>query len=310
MNKKKMMTLSAALLLTIALTACGQGQSNTPVPQETDTETVTPPTAETDTTPDDQTEEEDQVIQAMGTYNGQADPHTIEVEVDGMPTSFQISEDTASQLQDLKEGDAVTIEYVQQKVEGSDVPVLQIQTITPGGSSSSASGGEGSEEGATSERPATETFELMTEGTLDKRTATLEQGDGYSLYVFDAYSFDAAENKLFLTAYPEYEADIEKLPADFDLDEWRAKLTNELKEYGEVREYAGDQLAEGPMSRATLVLQVSDEKGMHEYAIWEPEGENGYVFRLHAPEGEASENFATPALTSLTTIKADPAASK
>lgn len=167
--------------------------------------------------------------------------------------------------------------------------------------------GEDREQTETSARPATETFEMMSEGMPDKRTAELQQGDGYSLYAFDAYTFDAGENKLYLTAYPEYYAEIEMLPSDFNLDELKAEGTNELQEYGEVHEYADDQLAEGPMYGARLLLQVSGEDGLHDYVVWEPEGENGYIFRVHAPSGEASETFLTPALTSLSSVQADAA---
>ena len=48
-------------------------------------------------------------------------------------------------------------------------------------------------------------------------TATLHQGEGFSLYVFEKFSFDAAEGRLFLSGNPEYEVTIEALPANYDL---------------------------------------------------------------------------------------------
>ena len=235
MNKPAQMTsLASALLLTIALTACGQ--ANAPTSGQTGEPTNTTQQPNVETTPDNTAEPAE-----------------------------------------------------------SDTPDEEVVTET----------GEDHEQAEASARPATETFEMMSEGMPDKRTAELQQGDGYSLYAFDAYTFDAGENKLYLTAYPQYYAEIEKLPSDFNLDELRIEGTNELQEYGEVQEYADDQLAEGPMYGARLLLQVSGEDGLHDYVVWEPEGENGYIFRVHAPSGEASETFLTPALTSLSSIQAD-----
>lgn len=235
MNKPtQMANLASALLLTIAMTACGQ-QTNAPTPEPGDAANTTqePPV---ETTPDNATDP--------------VEPNTPDEEAIPEP-------------------------------------------------------GEDREQAEAPARPTTETFEMMSEGMPDKRTAELQQGDGYSLYTFDAYTFDAGENKLYLTAYPQYYAEIEKLPSDFNLDELRVEGTTELQKYGEVQEYADDQLAEGPMYGARLLLQVSGEDGLHNYIVWEPEGENGYIFRVHAPSGEASETFLTPALTSLSSVRAD-----
>ncbi len=303
----QMMSLASALLLTFALSACGTAKAPAPEPGDVPANTTQedPPAQTTDNEEPGDTQHE--VISATGTYNGQGDPHTIEIDMDGKPTSFQLSQTAVSQIEGLSEGDAISFKYVEHPVEGSDTPQLEIQSLekTADGTSAGAPSDEG--ETAVSERPATETIEMMSEGAPDKRTGKLQQGDGYSLYVFDAYTFDAAKNKLFLTAYPEYYVEIEPLPSDFNLDELRKEGKEELKKYGEAKEYAGDQLAEGPMYDARLVLQVSSEKGLYEYAVWEPEGENGYIFHIHSPSGEPSETFLTPALTSVKTIKADKA---
>ncbi|OWA33962.1 hypothetical protein B9G55_16620 [Saccharibacillus sp. O16] len=304
----QMMSLASALLLTFALSACGTAKAPAPAPGDVPTNTTQePPAPAADN--EETTDTEHEAISATGTYNGQADPHTIEVEMDGKATSFQLSESAETQLEGLNEGDMISFEYVEHPVEGSDTPQLEIQSLEKTGGETSAGAPSGEDETAVSERPATETIEMMGDGMPDKREAKLQQGEGYSLYVFDAYTFDAAKNKLFLTAYPEYYVEIEKLPSDFNLDELRKEGQEELKKYGEVKEYAGDQLVEGPMYDARLVLQASDDKGgLYEYAVWEPEGENGYIFHIHSPSGEPSETFLTPALTSVKTIKADAAA--
>ncbi|NGZ75338.1 hypothetical protein [Saccharibacillus alkalitolerans] len=316
MNKTaKMMSLASALLLTFALTACSTAKAPAPEPGEVPANTTQEPPADpAPSEPAKPDESQHEAVEATGVYNGQADPHTIEVNVDGKPTSFQLSEGAASQLEGLNEGDTISFEYVEHPVEGSGTPQLEIQSLAKADAASSGEAGEGTgtaggtetpDETAASERPATKEISMMSEGMPDKRTAALKQGDGYSLYVFDAYTFDDAKNRLYLTAYPDYYADIEVLPAKVNLDELRKSGEAEFKQYGEVKEYSGDQLAEGPLYGASLLLQVSDEKGVHDYVVWEPGGSNAYVFRVHAPSGEASETFLTPALTSLTSIQAD-----
>lgn len=162
---------------------------------------------------------------------------------------------------------------------------------------------ESSEDEATAsivERESTKSFDM---GMGDKRTATLNKSNDYSLYVFDGYTLDTANHRLQLTNNPKYYADIEKLSSDFNLDELRTKGIKELAAYGEAKEYKGDQLAEGPMVQASLLLQVSNEKGLYDYIVWEDEqSKDAYIFRVQSPEGKESETFLTPALTSLSSI--------
>lgn len=306
MNKSaRMISLASALLLTFALTACSEAEAPAPEPGEVPTNTTQEPPAEPAPTDPEKTDEPDHdehaVISATGEYVGQADPHTIEVDMDGTPTAFQLAEGVDAQLEGLNEGDSISFEYVEHPVEGSEVPQMEIQSLQKADESAA---GEGTSAGAaSSDRPATQEFEMMSEGMPDKRTAQLNEDDHYSLYVFDAYTFDPEKNRLALTAYPEYHADIEVLPSNFNVDELRKSGRVELEQYGEVQEYTDDQLFEGPTSGASLFLQVANEEGLHDYVVWESEGGGAYIFRVHAPSGEPSETFLTPALTSLASIE-------
>ncbi len=160
---------------------------------------------------------------------------------------------------------------------------------------------------ASATRPAKETFELMTEGTLEKRTAKLQQGDGYSMYVFDAYTLDKQKSRLQLTAFPQYHVEITKLDSKANIDELRKQGKEALKKYGSAKEYSGDQLYEDPMVGAKLYLQVSSDKGTYDYVVWEAKDGSQYTFLMIMPQGEASETFRLPAVTSLSTIAADSA---
>lgn len=306
MNKPaKMMSLASALLLTIALTACGQANAPAPEPGETGNAIQEPPA---ETTPDEKTEPaepdtpEEEVISAAGEYNGQADPHTIEVNMDGTPTSFQLAEGVSSQLEGLNEGDPIAFEYVERKVEGSDVPQFEIQSLEKAAASGADGGASGDGGNTAADRPATETF-VVGDGVSQKLTGELRTGDGYSLYVIDGYELDTANSRLTLTENPAYYAEIEKLPSDFNLDELRAEGTAKLEEAGgTVEEYSSDTLVESPMANASLFLQGSSAEEVQDYIVWEAQDGSAYIFHLVMPENEEGSPFYMEATASLATI--------
>ncbi|OWA34569.1 hypothetical protein B9G55_15215 [Saccharibacillus sp. O16] len=154
-------------------------------------------------------------------------------------------------------------------------------------------------------RPATQNFSVMVKGKETKRKATLQQGKGYSLYVAAGYTFSAAKNKIYLTQYPSYQAKIEKLPAGYKLETLRKQGKAELKKYGEVRSYIGDQLYESPMYNAKLFLQTSSKNNTtHNYIVWTSKTGESYLFRVTVPESEFAGTFTTIIGTSLTSILA------
>ncbi|WP_411348970.1 hypothetical protein [Paenibacillus sp. WLX2291] len=238
-TNRKIMTLTATVLLGLLLGACSDTANNSTAPQST-------------TTPATTTE----------------------------PTSPETNSGT---------GDAPATS------EGTDTPA------STDNESSTSSGTAGSMDN----RPESQSFELMATGELKKYPATLKKGSSYSLYVFDGFTFDSSANQLMLTDKPKNTATIEPLPADFNLDELRKQGKAELQKYGEVKEYSGDQLAESPMSQARLLLQVSNEKGTYNYIVWEPEGENGYIFHTIIPESEDAGTIGLQLSTSLSTVKAE-----
>ncbi len=305
MNKPvKMMSLASALLLTIALTACGQANAPASEPGETATTQEQP----AETTPDETTEPaepdtpDEEVISATGEYNGQGDPHTIEVNLDGTPTSFQLAEGVSSQLEGLNEGDTISFEYVERAVEGSDVPQLEIQSLEKAATSGADGGTSGEGGTASSDRPATETF-VVGDGVSQTLTGELQTGDGYSLYVLDGYALDAATGRMTLTENPDYYAEIEKLPANFNLDELRTEGTTKLEQAGgTVEEYSSDTLVESPMMNASLFLQGSSAEEVQDYIVWEAQDGSAYTFHLVIPENEEGSSFYMEATASLATI--------
>lgn len=153
-------------------------------------------------------------------------------------------------------------------------------------------------------RPATQSFELMTREGNRTLEAVLQEGDGFSLYVFEKFAFDPAAGRLSLGSNPDYYVDIEPLPADYDIAQLEAAGREELSQAGEVSDYSGE-LVEHPLGYAELYLQASGEKGISDYMVWTSEAGDAFLFRLHNPKGEEASDFAGPVLVSLSTVQRD-----
>lgn len=153
-------------------------------------------------------------------------------------------------------------------------------------------------------RPATQSFELMTTEGNQALEAVLQEGDGFSLYVFEKFTFDPAAGRLSLSSNPDYYVDIELLPADYNVAQLEAAGKDELSQAGKVSDYSGE-LVEHPLGYAELYLQASGEKGISDYMVWTSEAGDAFLFRLHNPKGEEASDFAGPVLVSLSTVQRD-----
>ncbi|MHA7584096.1 hypothetical protein ACX12E_27495 [Paenibacillus vandeheii] len=160
------------------------------------------------------------------------------------------------------------------------------------------------EETSETPRPETERFDLMTGEGNTSQTATLHQGEGFSLYVFEKFSFDAAKGRLSLTSNPDYYVDIEPLPSDYDLSKLETTGREDLEKAGKVSDYSGE-LIEHPLGFAELYLQASGENGINDYMVWKSEKSDAFLFRLHNPKGEEASDFAGPVLVSLSTVQGE-----
>ncbi|MBD2846760.1 hypothetical protein IDH44_16305 [Paenibacillus sp. IB182496] len=151
------------------------------------------------------------------------------------------------------------------------------------------------------ERPASESFELELEGMKEEKSAELAQGDGYSLYVFDIFAFDAEANKLMMDFNNDYHVEIVRMPADYNTDQLKQDAQQWLSEAGDPSELdaadvhpaIGDvqwamRASSGELSREVLFKEI---------------GGIGYQFNVNIPVGEANDGFATHAYTMLNTIE-------
>ncbi|GGD80564.1 hypothetical protein [Paenibacillus nasutitermitis] len=185
----------------------------------------------------------------------------------------------------------------------SDSTVNTPDTANPPASSSPDESDAPSPEG--SKRPDTRSFDLFTKDGYQPNEAKLQQGTGYSLYIFDGFTFDAAAGRLSLVSDSNYNVIIEPLPSEYSLESLRKQGDEELAKFGEVQDYSGE-LVEHPLGYAELYLQASGAEGIKDYMIWKSQSGKSYLFRLSNPKGEAAAQFAEPVQISLSTVEADP----
>ncbi|KAA8755963.1 MULTISPECIES: hypothetical protein [Paenibacillus] len=293
MRKGNTMKVSASflvLLMGFALVACGNSNPAAQPPVNNTEEQSPAP---------EQQPNESAAIEAEGILTGWADPHTVEIRVNEKPMSFQVSEDLQKSLDDIDDEDSVRFKYVEKKIDATTKQLV----LTEIAKMESSDDNNGSNAGGTvtSDRPKTSELEVTVEGMTEKRPVTLAQAKGYSLYVFEPMAFDAEDQELTMKIDPDYEVEIEKLPADYNLDVLKMDAKEELSETGEVKQLTAEQLSNGPMKDARLYMMSQNDKKTEYFIVKELDG-NGFIFHIQAPIGEPSEGFLPMAYASLNSI--------
>lgn len=129
------------LLCTLfALSACGTGNDKNPVTGDNEDSVADEGTEDTETTTDSDSNDSEATdksdddsgknideghITKTGIYNGQADPHTIEIETDEGPVAFQLTLEAREDVKQLTENEQVTYTYTE------DGDQRTIQSIKP-----------------------------------------------------------------------------------------------------------------------------------------------------------------------------------
>ncbi|MEO2257606.1 hypothetical protein ABGV43_11980 [Paenibacillus amylolyticus] len=293
MRKGNTMKVSASfmvLLMGFALVACGNSNPAAQPPVNNTEEQSPAP---------EQQPNESAAIEAEGILTGWADPHTVEIRVNEKPMSFQVSEDLQKSLDDIDDEDSVRFKYVEKKIDATTKQLV----LTEIAKIESSDDNNGSNAGGTvtSDRPKTSELEVTVEGMTEKRPVTLAQAKGYSLYVFEPMAFDAEDHELTMKINPDYKVEIEKLPANYNLDALKMDAKEELSETGEVKQLTAEQLSNGPMKDARLYMMSQNDKKTEYFIVKELDG-NGFIFHIQAPIGEPSEGFLPMAYASLNSI--------
>lgn len=294
-QQRSLPAAAAVAVLMLALTACSGNTPATPGEGNTAPTASAAPTESVSTAaPSPSPNEEAQVIKGTGIYVGQIDNHSVEIETVDGPTAFELGAGTENAPDSLNMDDPVIFEYVEKAVEGDETVKQRIL------SKLALADKGGGEAPSANTLPETKTFKLSLEGNEEEKTAKLAAGDGYSLYVFDIFTFDSASNKLAMKVDSGYYAEITKLPADFNLDYLAQEGREELASTGEVKKLTEQERPQA-MSDARLYLSATGSKLTREYIVKEIGGQ-GYIFKLNIPQREASEGFAPHVFASLNSI--------
>ncbi|SFE87601.1 hypothetical protein SAMN05216378_4418 [Paenibacillus catalpae] len=274
--------LSSTMLAAILLSACNNNNNtNNTTPTATPTESVSPAPTESPVA---------EAKQGKGVFVGLADSHTVEITVDGEAAAYQLGEGTEEAANALKEGDAVTFEYTEAAIEGdATAKVLTITKIEKAAGDTPVK-----------ELPATKDFKFQLEGNEETRTGTLAKGDGYALYIFEQFKFDAAANKLIMNVDNNYYVEISKLPEGFKLDDIKADAEKELAATGDVQTI-------DPKDSSTMIgdfdlmLKAADDKLTKEVIVKTVDGAS-FLFKVNQPVGEPTEGFSPLASASMGSI--------
>ncbi|MCM3630204.1 hypothetical protein M3194_22990 [Paenibacillus glycanilyticus] len=275
--------LSSTVLAACLLSACSDNNSNTnasPTPSATVSASPEP------------TESPDAVTkQAQGVFVGLADSHTVEITVDGEAASYQLGEGTDEAANALKEGDAVSFEYMEEAVEGD--ATAKLLTITKIEKAAGDKPGH-------MELPATKDFKFQLEGNEETRTGTLAKGDGYALYIFEQFKFDAAAGKLIMNVDNNYYVEISKLPEGFKLDKIKADAEKELASVGDVQTIDPKD-SSSTIDDYDLMLKAASNKLTKEVIVKTVDG-TSFMFKVNQPVGEPTEGFGPLAFASMGSI--------
>ncbi|TFE25585.1 hypothetical protein [Cohnella luojiensis] len=297
-TKKWTILLCVAIMVTGLLSACGKNENSTS--SSSASQAAASPTETS--SPSASPESSDETKQGKGEYVGLADSHTLEIKTGSESVSYQLGEGTEDAVSGLNPGDAVSFEYTEKTLEGDNAVTQLILTKIQKDIIAGNIGGQGNVAKLPAvDLPAKKEFTFNLEGNEEVRTAKLAQGDGYALYVFEQFSFDAKSNRLTMNVDKNYYVDIQKLPVGYKLDDIKVDSEKELAKVGDVRSMKSVEINPLLGGGASLFLVSSNDKLTRVVIVKEVDGV-GYLFKVNMPKDEPSEGFGPLAYESMSSM--------
>lgn len=285
MNKSRVMvTLFAAVLLTLSLslTACSKTDPGTPANPSNGNSQI-----QDEANPPDQAAEEE-TKQGTGQFVGLIDNHSVEIEVNGEPTVFQMDAAISTIAEGLALNETVEFEYVEKAIEGKQLFLTKLV--------------KASQSDSAAKLPPTKQLEVELEGMKEERSANLAEGKGYALYVFDIFNFDSQTDTLSMNYDPNYKVKITKLPAGYNKDQLLLEAKEQLSKTGKAEEVDSEVMHKF-MPGTSVFLEANGDDLTQQYIVKDIDGQ-GYIFELNIPHGEPTEGFVPLAYASLNSIVA------
>jgi hypothetical protein len=288
--------LSSTIIITAAVTACGTQAADTP--SAPSPSAVSSPAASPAASPSASAAQPDETKQGTGVYVGLADNHTAAIQTDGQENSYQFQADLNISLESMENGDKVSFEYTEKKLDGGDTQ-LWLTKIAKAGASGVSSDKTTPTTSASSLAPAKD-FSFKLEGNDETRTGKLALGQGFAMYVFDGFTFDTGLSLLTMDIDKNYYARIVKLPAGYKLEDIRKEAVQDLSKVGKVKELQGSDINPA-LGGAALLLLGSNDKLTQQVIVKEVDG-TGYRIDVNTPHTEPSEGFGPHAFTTFGSI--------
>ena len=163
----------------MVLTACGTSTGDEDVKENDEKEVEQDNEENNESDGDDQADEDEEKAERMndsGTFNGQADPHTIEIETSDGPTAFQLTMEARDLVEDLNPGDEVTYTFYK---DGEQLVIESISKVDSGDSAD-----------ANDKITETGTFN----GQADPHTIEIETDDGPTAFQLTMEARDLVED--------------------------------------------------------------------------------------------------------------------
>jgi hypothetical protein len=276
---------SSILALAVLLSACSGNV------QETEKKEVPKKTAEPAEVADQKEEpaaEPAASIEEEGTYIGQIDNNSIEVEASGDTLVLRLSDEVRDTVANLEDGSKVSIVY---KKNENDQWILEKITAADSG---------------TGEPAASQTLKYTVNGiTVEKEAALTESEQDYYFYKIDDFEFTAEEPRkdlMFATEFAETFVRIEPLSEDASIVDLKKWANDELAAVGEVKEVNGVETA-GPAFESTQLFITASKDSFKKYiVIQELESGDKVKYTINLPQYKKTAEWEQAIWAMLSTL--------
>ncbi|KZE69438.1 hypothetical protein AWM68_04010 [Fictibacillus phosphorivorans] len=287
---KKPWTMILIALLVVVLTACSS-ESNQTETKEPVSKTAEPVQKEAvEEAKGEHSSEPVTSIDEDGTYIGQIDNNSIEVEAAGETLVLRLSEDVRESVANVKEGSKVNITY--KKNENGQ---WLLEKITP-------------LETGSNEAAETKMLSYSVNGASVEEEATLTKSEqmDYHFYKLRDFEFTAEEPRkdlLFATAFAETFVRIEPLSEEASMDDLKDWANDELKAVGEVKELDGGEIA-GPAFESSILFITASKDSFKKYIVIQTQSNGDHVkYTVNLPQHKNAAKWEQGIWAMLSTLQ-------
>jgi PBP1b-binding outer membrane lipoprotein LpoB len=228
-------------------------------------------------------------IEEEGTYVGQIDNNSIEVEASGDTLVLRLTDEVRETVASLEDGAKVSIVY---KKNENDQWILEKITAADSG---------------TGEPAASQTLKYTVNGsTVEKEAVLTESEQGYYFYKMDDFEFTAEEPRkdlMFATEFAETFVRIEPLSEDASIEDLKKWANDELEAVGEVKEVDGVETAGQAFESTQLFITASKDSFKKYIVIQELESGDKVKYTINLPEHKKTAEWEQAIWAMLTTLE-------